>query len=220
MKIWLLVIAIAILFPGSLSYAAPTGIVIGGGGGGGSSVADCKEHSVEYIETGAVHAHSVVVGLGAQLEHDVNDFVKTASSVGWGNCWEWDPDANKTGIQYNAAAAGCTQPSPVNIRFEFQVSGYSSVASSALGITATTQTIPGNLNLFDAIRGTTSQSAATSINSAGKYFGLSSMGVFEGSAVTGKRLALTAQAAAGGAFTLTTNASVRMTVKTMSCLAP
>jgi len=219
MKIWLLIIAIAILFPGSLSYAAPTGIVIGGGGGG-SSVADCKEHSVTYIETAAVHAHSVIIGTGAQLENDVTDFVITASSVGWGNCWEWDPDPNKTGIQYNAAAAGCTQPSPVNIRFEFQVSGYSSVADSALGITATTSLVAGNLTLFSGIRGTTSQSAATSINSAGKYFGLSSMGVFEGEVVTGKRLALTAQAAAGGAFTFSTNASIRMTVKTMSCLAP
>ncbi len=190
---------------------------IGGGGGGG-----CKEHWTQYVETAGANAHSVVAGNGGQLEHSVSDFTKTSSSNGFGNCWEWDPGIVVTGLKYDTSNVGCAfNTSPVRIRFEYHVDGYINAAdgvmTSFLGYNNGGAT--AELTILTKLLGSTDQSAATSTAVfTVLFFGMGNEGVWEGEVSNGDRITLGAQGTTG-AFTLTTDGSTVMRIRTLTCAA-
>jgi hypothetical protein len=197
-----------------MATGAPT---TGSGGGGGAS---CVEDWVEFVENGA-HTHSILTGLGGQLNHAPADFIKSFSDPGWGNCWVHDPGGggSKTGVQFNAAQTGCTASDPVSVRFDYVTTGKSSVANAVLNTFMGQSTGFTDMNLFAQKTGTFSQSAATGVNNGGFYNGLGNIGFWYGSLIGSStdRLGVVAVAANGVAFTLTTAGSTKMRVTSQKC---
>ncbi len=185
-------------------------------GGGG-----CKEHWTQYVETASANAHSVASGNGGQLEHSVGDFTKTSSSNGFGNCWEWDLGVVKTGLLYDTSNVDCTfDTSPVRIRFEYQLDGYTNVADSVMtAFLSHNSGASGDLDITSKLLGSSDQSMSTSTSVFGIFFGMGTEATWEGEVEDGDRITLGAQGSTG-AFTLTTNGSTVMRIRTLTCAAP